>query len=275
MKEFAERYEKILQYLKTLSGEQEASSALDEISHEYLQLLIKGVHARETKEVLEATRQMAYLKSAMERHLETKDDVYYRFLYRAGVGAGQYKTGEAWLLEQGNADSFERNMTILYGRRHIRDIVETVYANPGIQHKDLAELAGVKANYLTQLAASLTEAGCLYRYGTKKCTYYELTLQGKEYVRKNLPARKEMPEGRRGDRTYYEALEAELETPKAEWETPKERNPKVFPDIPETIKKKEVEKILDFSALAEQRRNKRDSGENKKKDWLEESVLAE
>lgn len=42
MKEFAERYEKILQYLKTLSGEQEASSALDEISHEYLQLLIKG-----------------------------------------------------------------------------------------------------------------------------------------------------------------------------------------------------------------------------------------
>ena len=29
MKEFAERYEKILQYLKTLSGEQEASSALD------------------------------------------------------------------------------------------------------------------------------------------------------------------------------------------------------------------------------------------------------
>ncbi len=49
----------------------------------------------------------------------------------------------------------------------------------------------------------------------------------------------------------------------------------MFPDIPETIKKKEVEKILDFSALAEQRRNKRDGGENKKKDWLEESVLAE
>lgn len=265
MNGFSERYKKILQYLNTSSGEQEALSALGEISHEYLQLLIRGVHARETKEVLEATRQMAYLKSALERHLETKD-AYHRFLYQVGVGAGQYKTGEAWLQEQGNEDGFERNMTVLYGKRHMRDIVEAVYANPGIQHKNLAELTGVKANFLTQLTASLTEAGCLYRYGTRKCTYYELTLQGKEYVRKTLSCRRETFEGRRPERAYYEELE---------WETPKERDPNMFTDIPETLKKKDIEKILDFSALAEQRRSKRDGGENRKKDWLEESVLAE
>lgn len=249
MKEFTERYEDILKYLKTRFGEEEAAAAMEYISRQYLQQFMQGVHKQRTEEVMEATRQAAYIKSAVERYLET-DEFYQRFLFMAGICVGQYKAGEAWLQEQGNADSFERSMVVLCARAHVRDVIEAVYANPGIQHKNLMEIVGVKANYLTQLATSLVEAGCLYRYGTKKCTYYELTLQGKDYVKRTLSSRRHVPDRRRLEEEKYEDWKEDSEKRKTY-----SLNPAEYPE--NTAKRDKNAKII-FLYDAASRSNKND-----------------
>ena len=196
MKDFNEKYTKIWEYMKNFTGEEEAFTALEELNMQYLQLLLKGIHQERTEDVLEATKQQAYIKSIVGKKLE-KESAYHRIIFQAGINAGQCRIGDAWIREQNNENGFERSMTILCSKAHVRDIISIVYSNPGIQHKELAEMAGVKANYLTELVSSLVEAGCLRRYGTGKCTYYELTLQGKEFAGNNLPERRRISERRR------------------------------------------------------------------------------
>lgn len=187
MREFAEKYEQILKYLKTLSGEQEVLSAIDDISHEYLQLLIKGVHAHETKEVLEATRQMAYLKSAMERHLELKGN-YERFLFLIGNIMGMYKVGEAWIQEQRNTDTIRANLTTLCVDQDIYNVIKVIHMKPGIHYLDLAEAIKIKRSELNTILQKLNEADILCQSCSIKNSYscYDLTLSARELLMDGL-----------------------------------------------------------------------------------------
>lgn len=187
MREFAEKYEQILKYLKTLSGEQEVLSAIDDISHEYLQLLIKGVHAHETKKVLEATRQMAYLKSAMERHLELKGN-YERFLFLIGNIMGMYKVGEAWIQEQRNTDTIRANLTALCVDQDIYNVIKTIHMNPGIHYLDLLNSTRMERSEFDNSLQKMIETGILYQSCSLRKTHssFELTLSAKEYMNRGL-----------------------------------------------------------------------------------------
>lgn len=84
-------------------------------------------------------------------------------------------------------------MMVLCAKAHVKEIVKDIYENPGIQHGVLAQLVGIRTNYLSQLAAELEEVRCLRRFGTRKCTFYELTLAGKDYARKNFSEERNFP----------------------------------------------------------------------------------
>ncbi len=185
MDNFTKEYQALYDNLRSSVNEEAVSAVLERLSQQYLKVLMKGLHEQKTEEVMEATKQMAYVRTIMKKQLD-EQNAFCNMCFLAGINVGQIRVGNAWLQEQGNEKSFERNMTILCAKAHVREIVKSVYENPGIQHKILARMVGIRTNYLSQLVVSLEEAKCLRRFGTNKCTFYELTLAGKDFARKHF-----------------------------------------------------------------------------------------
>lgn len=190
MGDFLDSYSLIRDYVKSGTENKELSENLRELHKSYLQILMQGMKAQSEELIRAETEKLQYIKNVYEKYLKTEDDAK-NIAYLTGIVIGESKVGAAWLREQTNEEAFVQNMGILLSRAHIRDIVTSIYDTPGIQHKTLALQTGIKANYLNQLASLLEKINCIRRYGTGKCTYYELTLRGKEYVQKNIEPKKD------------------------------------------------------------------------------------
>lgn len=193
---FVDTYTLIREYLKKGENEKQTLREVQELYRRYLQKLTWGIQKQDIEYVRDMTDYFEYIRSVFEKHLKQKT-IDMDIAYRIGIAIGESQVGEAWVREQQDDNIFTRNMTILLSKAHIKDILMGIYNCPGIQHKNLAILADIKANYLNQLATALEEASCIRRFGNGKCTYYELTLKGRDYVRKHLVAK--MESNRRND----------------------------------------------------------------------------
>lgn len=201
MNDFQSVYILIREYLKNGSHEEQLPDNIQKLYRQYLQILIQGIERQAVESVREETEKYEYIKGVYEKYLKSEKTAM-DIAYRLGIAVGESKVGAAWLREQTDENTFGYNMNILLSRAHIKDIVTNIYYDPGIQHKILAGRTEIKANYLNQLASLLEKIQCIRRYGTGKCTYYELTVRGKEYVRKLLGAENE----RERKRNYFEEL---------------------------------------------------------------------
>lgn len=177
-----EYYETIQSYFKEGKKEEQTKEAILTWSMDYLQLLLLGMCQQKTEPVEEATKQIGYVKRVCERYLSSRD-TYTNMAYLAGVMVGEARVGSAWIREQMTEDAYHHNMKILLTKAHVKDIIETIYRRQGIQHKDLAKQVGIKPNYLSQLIMQLEEIQCVHSFRSGKCTYYELTIRGNEYVK--------------------------------------------------------------------------------------------
>lgn len=101
MNNFTKEYQALYDNLKSSVDEEAVSAILERLSQQYLQVLMKGFHEQETDQVMEATKQMAYVKTIMKKQLSGQNAASYMF-FLAGINAGQSRVGEAWLQEQGN-----------------------------------------------------------------------------------------------------------------------------------------------------------------------------
>lgn len=177
-----EYYETIQSYFKERKKEEQTEEAILTWSMGYLQLLLSGMRQQKTEPVEEATEQIGYVKRVCERYLSSRD-TYTNIAYLAGVMVGEARVGSAWIREQMMDDDYHHNMKILLTKAHVKDIIETIYHRQGIQHKDLAKQVGIKPNYLSQLIMQLEEVQCVRSFRAGKCTYYELTIRGNEYIK--------------------------------------------------------------------------------------------
>lgn len=190
MSKFAQTYELIKEYPKTGDHGEQISELTKELYQQYLQKLTWGIQKQDIESVRAETEQFRYIRSVFESFLQKKDTET-NLAYQIGIAIGESKVGDAWIRDQQEDDKFIYNMTILLSKAHIKEILLGIYNCPGIQHKNLALQADIKANYLNQLATTLENAGCIRRFGTGKCTYYELTLKGRDYVKKYLVVKRE------------------------------------------------------------------------------------
>lgn len=185
MKDFQSVYTFIREYLKDGSHEKRLKDDISELNQYYFQILLQGIEDQDTKLLREETEKYDYLRTVYEKYLKTESPAMH-IAYIMGIAIGTSNVGRAWMRGCADKNRFEQNMSILLSKAHIKDIIVAVYRNPGIQHKILAGQADIKANYLNQLASQLEQVQCIRRYGTGKCTFYELTIKGREYVKKLL-----------------------------------------------------------------------------------------
>ena len=93
MNSFMKEYQALYDNLKPSVDEEAVSAVLERLSQQYLQVLMKGFHEQETDQVMEATKQMAYVKTIMKKQLDEQNAGCYMF-FLAGINAGQSRVGE-------------------------------------------------------------------------------------------------------------------------------------------------------------------------------------
>lgn len=79
---------------------------------------------------------------------------------------------------------FQERMIALYTKANVRKVVEFLLMHPDSQHKVIAQNIDIDKGYLSHILKELHEAGCVERYGTGKRSFFSLSVQGRDYVRK-------------------------------------------------------------------------------------------
>lgn len=80
--------------------------------------------------------------------------------------------------------TFHERMVVLYTKANVKKVAEFLLMNPDSQHKVIAENTDIDKGYLSHILKELQEAGCVERYGTGKRSFFSLSVQGREYVKK-------------------------------------------------------------------------------------------
>lgn len=83
-------------------------------------------------------------------------------------------------------NDFERKMTAVFKKNRVKEILYCINENPDVQHKVLAESVGIRPNYLSQLLRELEQIGCVLRYAAGKRSFYELSIDGREFVENQI-----------------------------------------------------------------------------------------
>lgn len=108
----------------------------------------------------------------------------------------------------GKAEKRQMLTGLCTSRNYIKQILLEIYKNPNIRHKDLADKMRIKPNYLNELIRLLEPSGSVNKYAYGRSTYYELTLEGQNYVEEYL----------KGDNQGGEQLYLNKNIEKSEWE---------------------------------------------------------
>ena len=80
--------------------------------------------------------------------------------------------------------SFREHMISLYAKANVKNIAEFLLDHPDSQHRVIAQNIDIDKGYLSHILKELQEAGCVERYGTGKRSFFSLSVQGRDYVKK-------------------------------------------------------------------------------------------
>ena len=79
---------------------------------------------------------------------------------------------------------YREQMLSLYAKANVKNIAEFLLDHPDSQHKVISENIDIDKGYLSHILKELQEAGCVERYETGKRSFFSLSVQGREYVKK-------------------------------------------------------------------------------------------
>lgn len=66
-------------------------------------------------------------------------------------------------------------------------VLSYLYKHTTAQHKDIAEYCGIPLSTLSDLLKKFEEINCVERWNASKYSFFKLTVQGRNYVRKLIP----------------------------------------------------------------------------------------
>lgn len=81
---------------------------------------------------------------------------------------------------------FEKQLEMLYRKDNERRILLYLYQNPNSQYEVISEHLGLKPNYLSRLLKNMEQLGCVVRYGVNRRSFFELTLNAQDFIRKKV-----------------------------------------------------------------------------------------
>lgn len=118
---------------------------------------------------------------------KVEKEKYVKISYAVGEFTGIMKALEKLVIYLSGKEKNRKTLTgLCVSRRYVKQILLQIYQSPDIRHNELADKVGIAANYLSELMKLLEPTGSIDRYAYGRNTYYELTLDGQQFVEENL-----------------------------------------------------------------------------------------
>ncbi|RJW37300.1 hypothetical protein DXC92_22635 [Clostridiales bacterium TF09-2AC] len=103
---------------------------------------------------------------------------------QVGILIGIYKVINLLTNTLSHEKDFNIKMSALYKKSKVKEVLHYLEKHPSAQHKVIAQEAGVRPNYLSQIMRELEDTGCVLRYAVGKRSFYELSLDGQAFLKK-------------------------------------------------------------------------------------------
>lgn len=175
------RYELIKAELET---EGQGKEVIHSLGDDFLYESVRLCANQERDQLEEELRVYKRFRKMLEAY------VTYDISYEIGRADGINITLECLSRTMLDQNEFNKKMEAEYQRENIRKILNYLYDNPHTQHKTLVNATKLKPNYLSQLLRELEGYGCVVRYGIDRRSFFELSLDGRVFMRTKLTQRR-------------------------------------------------------------------------------------
>ena len=153
---------------------------LDEMAKEYLFESLRRYQKKEKELLYRNVRQgQKFSKLFSETAKADKGSV----LFSMGFFAGIVRVMELLFRDLVDRRDFAHRIQGLCQKAHYLNVLKYLYRNEPARHKEIAQKEGVSRSYLTEIMKELQEAHVVDKYYQGKAAFYELTDEGKEYVK--------------------------------------------------------------------------------------------
>lgn len=105
-------------------------------------------------------------------------------IYAMGRFEGAYDAFGTWCKMYFDIAEYEKTITRILNKKHVKEILRCVRKQPGIQNKMILDAVKIKPNHLSELTSEMIHYKIISRYSIGKNTFYELTPRAKEYFSK-------------------------------------------------------------------------------------------
>lgn len=175
-------YKEILELLENRNDQKKLKEVLKKLSTESRTELSKKIAEHDLNGVKDYRAFYSNIELLIEGYMEEHAGEDILIAYYMGVCNGNSQLSDMWRQKVLHTEDFNRSVDMILKKAHVADILIEVKRKPGIQNKQLSEYVGVKPNYLNEIANKMESVGMISRYGTGKCTYYEITPRMKQYI---------------------------------------------------------------------------------------------
>ena len=149
------------------------------LNKEYMYELMRLYQKGDKEQMYLMLRQGQKISKAFEYSAENSQRL---LAYYMGLLGGI--TYEAGFLFRDMAEKREFPIVMkgLCAKAHYSNILKYLYRHPSARHKDIVEFEKIKPGFLTTIMKDLEKNGAVKKYCSGKAVFYELTIDGKEFV---------------------------------------------------------------------------------------------
>jgi len=175
-------YEK---YLQKVNDNQLTEKGVENLTTDCMNLLIQYYIDKQYMEIQKELNSAKRFRQLFEKQVSN------RLSYYIGGFSTLIIFFEVLTRTKIRKDSFKNQMTALYAKAGVKEVLEYIYKNPDSQHKTICEMTSVKnKSYLSQLLKQLETAGCVERYSGGKTSFFSFSIDGQAFVKDKIGSEK-------------------------------------------------------------------------------------
>lgn len=175
-------YEK---YLRKVNEDRLTEKGVENLTTDCMNLLIQYYIDKQYMEIQKELNSAKRFRQLFEKQVSN------RLSYYIGGFSILISFFEVLTRTKVRKDSFKNQMTALYAKAGVKEVLEYIYKNPDSQHKTICEMTSVKnKSYLSQLLKQLETAGCVERYSGGKTSFFSLSIDGQAFVKDKIGSEK-------------------------------------------------------------------------------------
>ena len=161
-------------------GGNQLQKCLEEMAREYLYESLRNYQRKEKELLHQKIRRGQKFSNLFSRTAQSAGE---NIFFSMGLFAGIVKVMEFLFRDLVDRQDFAHKIQGLCQKAHYLNVMKYLYRNTPARHREIVQREGVSRSHLTEIMKELQEAHVVDKYYQGKAAFYELTEEGREYVK--------------------------------------------------------------------------------------------